>query len=179
VIILEIDGREVTVEEGTTVLEAANLLGIDIPTICYDKDLSPYGACRLCVVEIGEEPRTKMVSSCTYPAEKGLKVKTNSPRVENARKMILELYLALSPDFERIKDLAAKYGVYAHRFKQKYEDCILCGLCVRKSGEKKLGRIIAFRGRGDKRSVGAPYGVKSDECRPCGRCVQKELPSTS
>ena len=71
---LYLNGLEVSVEEGMTLLEAARFLGFPIPTLCHMDGLSPYGACRLCVVEIGEEPKTKLVSSCTYPAEEGLHV---------------------------------------------------------------------------------------------------------
>jgi len=96
---LKINGLNVSVEKGTTLLEAAKFLGFPIPTLCHMDGLSPYGACRLCVVEIGEDSNTKLVSSCTYPAEEGLKVRTASSRVLKARKMILELLLAcfLSP----------------------------------------------------------------------------------
>ena len=69
---LNINGLDVSVEPGTTLLEAAQFLGFPIPTLCYMEGLSPYGACRLCVVEIGEGSRVKLVSSCTYPAEEGL-----------------------------------------------------------------------------------------------------------
>uniref|UniRef100_UPI002C09640C 2Fe-2S iron-sulfur cluster-binding protein n=1 Tax=Dokdonella sp. TaxID=2291710 RepID=UPI002C09640C len=72
---LTINGLEVSVEDGMTVLEAAEFLGFPIPTLCHMDGLSPYGACRLCVVEIGEGPRAKLVSSCSYPAEEGLIVR--------------------------------------------------------------------------------------------------------
>ena len=88
---LKINGLSVSVEKGSTLLEAARFLGFPIPTLCHMDGLTPYGACRLCVVEIGEGPRAKLVSSCTYPAEEGLKVRTASERVLKARKMILEL----------------------------------------------------------------------------------------
>ena len=90
-ITLTINGLEVKVEKGTTILEAAKFLGFPIPTLCHMEGLSPYGACRLCVVEIGEEPHSRLVTSCTYPAEEGLKVRTASGRVVKARKMIIEL----------------------------------------------------------------------------------------
>lgn len=105
-ITLTINGLDVSVEEGTTVLEAARFVGFPIPTLCHMEGLSPYGACRLCVVEIGQEPRTKLVSSCTYPAEEGLKVRTASSRVLKARRMILELLLASCPQSKVIQDLA-------------------------------------------------------------------------
>ena len=72
-ITLKINGLDVSVEQGTTVLEAATFLGFPIPTLCHMDGLSPYGACRLCVVEIGDGPKAKLVSSCTYPAQEGLR----------------------------------------------------------------------------------------------------------
>jgi bidirectional [NiFe] hydrogenase diaphorase subunit len=171
VVTLHINGLDVTVEDGTTILEAAQFLGFPIPTLCYNEGLSPYGACRLCVVEIGEEPNSKLVSSCTYPAQEGLKVRTASSRVMRARKMILELLLASSPQSKTIQDLAAKYEVRQQRFRQEYEDCILCGLCVRMCEEQMMAKAIGFRGRGENRSIGTPFDIKSEECRLCGGCM--------
>src|SRR5512136_2449479 len=94
---LKLNGLIISVEEGTTILEAAQFLGFPIPTLCSMEGLSPYGACRLCVVEIGEGPGARLVTSCTYPVEEGLKVRTTSNRVMRARKMILELLLASCP----------------------------------------------------------------------------------
>ena len=168
---MTINGLNVSVEEGTTLLEAARFVGFPIPTLCHMDGLSPYGACRLCVVEIGEEPKTKLVSSCTYPAEKGLKVRTASSRVVMARKMILELLLASCPQSKRIQDLAAAHGVRQQRFRQEYEDCILCGLCVRMCEEQMMAKAIGFRGRGENRSLGTPFDLKSDVCRLCGACM--------
>lgn len=168
---ITIDELNVSVEEGTTLLEAATLLGISIPTLCYIDGLSSYGACRLCVVQIGEESKAKLVSSCTYPAMEGLKVKTNSSRVIRARRMILELLLASCPQSMVIQDLALEYNVNQQRFKQEYEDCILCGLCVRICEEQMMAKAIGFRGRGKERSIGTPFDIKSDVCRFCGGCM--------
>ncbi len=168
---LTINGLDVSVEDGSTVLEAARFLGFPIPTLCHVDGLSSYGACRLCVVEIGEGPRAKLVSSCTYPAEEGLKVRTASARVIRARKMILELLLASCPQSKTIQDLAAAHDVRQQRFKQEYEDCILCGLCVRMCEEQMMAKAIGFRGRGEKRSIGTPFDIKSDVCRLCGACM--------
>jgi len=168
---LKINGLNVSVEKGTTLLEAAKFLGFPIPTLCYMEGLSPYGACRLCVVEIGEGPSAKLVSSCTYPAEEGLKVRTASSRVLRAREMILELLLASCPQSKVIQDLAAAHGIHQQRFKQEYEDCILCGLCVRMCEEQMMAKAIGFRGRGENRSVGTPFDIKSDVCRLCGGCI--------
>jgi len=168
---LTINGLDVTVEKGTTVLEAARFLGFPIPTLCHMEGLSPYGACRLCVVEIGKEPRTRLVSSCTYPVENGLIVRTASERVMRARRMILELLLATCPQSKVIQDLAAKHDIRQQRFRQEYDDCILCGLCVRMCKEQMMAKAIGFRGRGENRSIGTPFDMTSDECRQCGGCI--------
>jgi bidirectional [NiFe] hydrogenase diaphorase subunit len=168
---ITINGLPVSVEEGATILEATRILGFPIPTLCHMDGLSPYGACRLCVVEIGEGPKATLVSSCTYPAQEGLRVKTASERVIRARKMILELLLASCPQSKTIQDLAASHGVRQQRFRQEYEDCILCGLCVRMCKEQMMSKAIGFRGRGQNRSIGTPFDVQSDVCRYCGGCM--------
>ncbi|NIQ74019.1 MAG: 4Fe-4S dicluster domain-containing protein [Phycisphaerae bacterium] len=168
---MKINGIDVGVEEGSTVLEAAQFLGFPIPTLCHMEGLTPYGACRLCVVEIGNPPRSKLVSSCTYPAEDGLVVRTASERVMRARKMIIELLLASCPQSKVIQDLASKFNVRQQRFKQEYEDCILCGLCVRMCEEQMMAKAIGFRGRGENRSIGTPFDIKSEVCRQCGGCI--------
>jgi len=168
---LTINSLNVSVDKGTTVLEAAGFMGFPIPTLCYMEGLSPYGACRLCLVEIGEEPNSKLVTSCTYPAEEGLKVRTASSRVIRARRMILELLLASCPQSKIIQDLASAHGVNRQRFRQEYEDCILCGLCIRMCEEQMTAKAIGFRGRGENRSIGTPFDLKSDVCRLCGGCM--------
>ncbi len=170
-ITLHINGLKVQVEEGTTVLEAARFLGFPIPTLCHMEGLSPYGACRLCVVEIGQEPNSRLVSSCTFPVEEGLHVRTASRRVMRARKMILELLLASCPQSKVIQDLASEFHITQQRFRQEYEDCIMCGLCVRMCKEQMMSGAIGFRGRGQKRSIGTPFDITSDVCRQCGGCI--------
>jgi len=171
VIKLKINGLNVTVEKGTTLLEAARFLGFPIPTLCWMEGLSPYGACRLCVVEIGEGQRARLVTSCTFPAEEGLSVRTASARVMRARRMILELMLASCPQSKVIQDLAARHEIRTQRFKQEDEDCILCGLCVRMCEEQMTGKAIGFRGRGENRSIGTPFDRATEECRLCGGCI--------
>lgn len=170
-ITLNINGLDVRVEKGSTILEAATFLGFPIPTLCHMEGLSPYGACRLCVVEIGDEPHSRLVTSCTYPVEEGLKVRTASERVLRARKMIVELLLGSCPQSKVIQDLASKLNVRQQRFRQEYEDCILCGLCVRMCQEQMMAKAIGFRGRGERRSIGTPFDIKSDVCRLCGGCI--------
>ena len=170
-ITIKMNGLPVTVEEGTTILEAAEFLGFPIPTLCHMDGLTPYGACRLCVVEIGEGLKSKLVSSCTYLVEEGMKIRTASDRVIRARKMVLELLLASCPQSKVIQDLASAHEVRQQRFRQEYEDCILCGLCVRMCKEQMVASAIGFRGRGEHRSLGTPFDIKSEKCRLCGGCI--------
>jgi len=168
---LVVNGVDVPVEEGTTLLEAAQFLGFPIPTLCHMEGLSPYGACRLCVVEIGEGSRARLVTSCTYPAQEGLRVRTASARVVRARKMIVELLLATCPQSKTIQDIASALDVRQQRFRQEHEDCILCGRCVRVCSEQMMAGAIGFRGRGHDRSIGTPFDVSSEVCRLCGGCM--------
>lgn len=168
---LTVNGLQASVEEGTTLLEAAQFLNFPIPTLCHMEGLSPYGACRLCVVEIGEGPRARLVSACTYRAEPGLVVRTASARVVRARKMVLELLLASCPQSKVIQDLAAAHEIRQQRFRQEHEDCILCGLCVRMCREQMMAGAIGFAGRGVHRHITAPFGLKSEVCRLCGGCI--------
>lgn len=166
-----LNGLRVQVEKGTTILEAAKFYGFPIPTLCYMEGLTPYGACRLCIVEIGEDSDSQLVSSCTYMVQEGLKVRTASSRVLKARKMIIELLLASCPQSKVIQDLASAYHIKQQRFRQEYEDCIMCGLCVRMCKEQMMAKAIGFRGRGEKRSIGTPFDKKSEVCKQCGGCI--------
>ncbi|MDO9574300.1 MAG: 2Fe-2S iron-sulfur cluster-binding protein [Candidatus Contubernalis sp.] len=166
-----LNGLEVSVEKGTTLLEASKFYGIEIPTLCHDEGLSAYGACRLCLVEIGPPGRSRLVSSCTYQAREGLIVRTHSKRVIKARKLLIEMYVATCPSSKVIQCLASKYHVTKVRFKQRHEDCILCGLCVRMCDEQMQAKAISFVNRGGRRLVATPFEKKSDDCRLCGACM--------
>jgi len=174
---LEIDGREVKVEQDTTILEAAKNVGIDIPTLCYHPALAPFGACRICSVEITSRGRSRIVTSCNYPVEEGLVVSTKSPNVIEIRKMLLELLLARAPKAEIIQDLAKEYGVEKTRFKIKDPEnlCILCGLCARICEERMGVSVINFVNRGVERKVQTPFQRTSDAdldlCLACGACA--------
>jgi coenzyme F420 hydrogenase subunit beta len=168
---LTINGVDVQVHDGTTVLEAAQFLGFPIPTLCHMEGLTPYGACRLCLVEIGEGPAARLVTSCTFPVQEGLKVRTASRRVLRARRMVIELLLASCPQSKTIQDIASAHNVRRQRFRQEHEDCILCGRCVRMCEEQMAAKAIGFRGRGQTRSIGTPFDAKSEVCRLCGGCM--------
>jgi len=170
---LIIDGIEIEPDPSKTVLEKARELGIHIPTLCYHPSLPPYGACRLCTVEIIWKGRSRLRTACTYPAWEG-EVRTNSEPVKRARKLILELMLAEAPASPEIQKLAKEYGVEGTRFKireeKKDNQCIQCGLCVRTCQDiMKIG-AIGFKGRGAKREITTPLEELSDVCSSCGAC---------
>ncbi len=169
-ITLTIDGQKVQVEEGTSLLEAAEDIGIKIPTLCYHKALSPYGACRLCLVEITQDSRKMIQASCLYKAEEGMMVETHSERVIRDRKIMIELLLARCPDSKEIQELADELGVKETRIKKKDNDCTLCGLCVRMCEERMGIGAISFVNRGSKREVVPPYEALSEVCQTCGAC---------
>lgn len=168
-----IDDQIVEAQPGWTVLETARHYGIHIPTLCYHEAVSPSGACRLCVVELRDGDWSKVVISCMYPVADGLNVLTDSPKVQNVRRWILEMLLAQCPAAESIKQLAAKYGVTGTRFKihDPNEDCILCGLCVRVCEEVVGAKAISTVGRGAHKQIAAPYMQPTDDCVACGSCL--------
>ncbi len=168
---LKLNGLPVQAEEGWTVLETAKFYGLEIPTLCHHEGLSEFGGCRLGLVEVGEEPRSKLVSSCTYPAEPGLIVRTDTKRVIEARRMMIELMLSIAPYSKQVQDLASKFGVKRMRFTPRNEECILCGLCLRMCNEQMDGKAIGFQKRGYKKKISTPFDAKSEECRACGGCM--------
>ena len=168
---ITIDGIDFDAPKGWTILEVARFLGLEIPTVCYDEGLSSWGGCRLCIVEIGTGNRTKIVTSCTYPAEEGLVVRTATERVVEARKMILELLISQCPTSKVLQDLASKMGLQKVRFKPKWEDCFYCGLCVRICEEQMMASAIDFVNRGNKIKITTPFDEISEDCRKCGACM--------
>ena len=174
-IVLEIDGIEVKAKEGMTILEAAKDVGIDIPTLCYHPALEPFGACRLCLVEIFQRGRSRIVTSCNYPVEEGLVINTKSDRVIRDRKMNIEFMLACAPQAKVVQDLALEYGLEKTRFKVEDTNCILCGLCARICEERMGVSAINFVGRGVDREVKTPFqetlDINLDMCIACGACA--------
>jgi bidirectional [NiFe] hydrogenase diaphorase subunit len=170
-ITFRMNGLEVSAEEGWTILETAKFYGLEIPTLCYYEGLSPYGGCRLCVVEIGEGPKAKLVSSCTYPVEQGMVVRTDSKRVIAARKMMIELMISVAPGSKVLQDLASQFGLTQVRFELRHEECILCGRCVRICAEQIDARAIGFQQRGYKKKISTPFDMRSETCRLCGACM--------
>jgi len=173
-ITIDIDGRELKAKKGQTVLEVARESGIYIPTLCYHESLAPYGACRLCVVEVFHGSRSRLVASCLYPVEEGLKVVTASPRVKDNRRVIMELLLARCSENEVVRKLASEMGVEQPPFKTEYlenEDCILCGLCARACEQIVERSAISLVNRGVKRELATPFREPSAACIGCGSCA--------
>ncbi len=170
---LTIDSEKILAEDGATVLETAGKLGIKIPTLCYHKALAPYGACRLCVVEVVRRGRSRLVTACTMPVEKDIEVKTNPPRVQKARQLIMELLLARCPTSKELRDLAHELGVERSRFKvvNPDEKCILCGLCYRVCADLMKTAAIGVAYRGGRRLVTTPFAEPSETCMVCGACA--------
>jgi bidirectional [NiFe] hydrogenase diaphorase subunit len=166
-----LNGAEVQVGPHWSLLEAIQFYGINIPTLCHDEGLTPYGVCRLCVVEIGSGDKTKLVASCVHPVWEGLEVRTHSNRVIKTRKIILELLIARCPSSKKLQDMAALLELKEVRFEPLNDDCILCGLCVRMCEEQMMAKAIGFAGRGPDRYITTPFDMNSEECRKCGACM--------
>jgi len=174
---LTVDDKQIIVSAGQTILEAVQRVnGIgNIPALCNHPAVKPYGACRICTVEVSEDggDKFKFVASCLYPVKEGLIVKTNTEKIRKLRKGIIELMLARSPNVKRIQELAEEYGVEEPRFVLGDQDCILCGLCVRACQEIMGKSAISLVNRGIYREVAAPFYAYelTEECIGCGDCA--------
>jgi len=166
-----IDGQPVEGKEDAHILEVALDSGIEIPHLCYNENVRPYGACRLCLVEVKRHGRSRMTTSCTYPVLEGTEVFTHTEKVMRARRMIIELILAMCPGDQFIQEMAEKMGVGEIRFKKEEKDCILCGLCARVCEEVVGANAIQFAFRGDRRDVIPPFQGEAMSCIGCGACV--------
>ncbi len=190
---LIIDNKKVSVDDGTTILRAAQMNGIKIPNMCYDKRLRPYGGCRLCVVEADGSPR--LLASCSTPVAPGMIIKTDTPKLRKVRQTVLELLLIHHPlDCPvcdkagecDLQDIAYEYGKPEGRFKRHRKGappdvrgplveltanrCILCGKCVRICSEFQGRGALGLIGRGFPTVVQPAFG-EILECDYCGQCI--------
>jgi bidirectional [NiFe] hydrogenase diaphorase subunit len=171
---LTIDGKDISVASGLTILEAAGNNGIEIPTLCKHEGLSPLAHCRLCVVEVTQNGRKKVVTSCNYKVGQGMVVETKTDNIIAMRKTIVELLLGRSPSVPVINELAEQMGVdaTAKRFLPGNDKCILCGLCVHVCNEYIGACAISFSGHGAEKLVSAPLSSSAGDCIGCGACVE-------
>jgi NADH dehydrogenase/NADH:ubiquinone oxidoreductase subunit G len=188
---LTIDGRPVDVQEGTTLLKAAESIGVSIPTICYHRATTSNGLCRLCVVEV--EGQRLLQPACIVKAAPGMKVSTTSDRVQRARRTILEM-LASTMDLSEAPEILAmmkQYSAGAGRFPQArrreqpilddnpmyirdYSKCLLCWRCVQVcADDAQYTFAINFNGRGFETQIGTFFGkpIPETTCVLCGQCV--------
>lgn len=193
---LSIDGREVTVPQNFTILQAAERAGVKIPTLCHLQELTPCSACRICLVEV--EGARSLVPACSYPVSPSIKVKTQSDRILKARRLVMELILSDHPldcmtcektGDCRLQDLAYQMGLTGSRLKgeqhhypvdlsnpfivRDYNKCVLCERCTRICDEVQGSRAIEYAHRGFNTKVAVPYhrGLKESDCVLCGQCV--------
>ncbi len=174
---INIDGKQVEVLKDTYLLKAMNELGIDTPTLCYHKDLTPGGTCRLCTVEVETRGKKKLVTACNFPVRDEIIVSTTSGKVKKHRKNLAEMYLGRWPEVPVIQEVAAKCGAAdKERFKSELTDtnpeaCILCGHCVKACDEFIQERILDFAGRGIKRYLDMPFNEVDPHCIGCTSCA--------
>ena len=170
-ICLTIDGREIETEPDRTILEAAREHGFYIPTLCYHEALEPFGACRLCMVEVDAGRGWRLAAACAYPCTDGLAVRTDSDAVLQSRRVTVELLMASAAHIPLIRQLADELGISTPRFTMEANDCILCGLCVRACKEIVGVAAISVINRGVEKRVSPPFHIASNDCIECGTCV--------
>ena len=185
---ISIDGKNLEFEGRLTILEAAKKLQIKVPTLCHNEHLSPYGGCRICLVEAATRAapkRSRLVPACTAPAEDGMLITTDSQRVQDSRRFIIELLLSRCPESQVIRDMAAQLGVepdgrnldvvgqylLQRAPSQKATNCILCGLCVRVCQQIPERYALSLKERGIHRKVTPPFERVAESCIGCGSCA--------
>lgn len=167
-----INGRKVRVKEGSTILENTQELNLDVPTLCFHKNLSSFGACRLCVVEAKINGKWRLAPSCTTPVEDGMEIRTNSERAQEARRLTAELLYYKYPATEAVREVARKLGVQSPEERGEGHDCILCGLCVRACREIVGASALTFQDRGHGRDIDeSKIEFDPNSCIGCGSCA--------
>jgi len=168
----KIEGRTYEGVREESLLGALRRYGYEVPSLCYHEAVTPYGACRLCLVEVKKGKRRKLTTSCNYPVLEGIEVFLDTERVVRHRKMAFQLLLAMAPEAERVRELAAEYGVHDTPFEKKEgNDCINCGLCARVCKEIVGADAIGFAGRGLSKRMVSPYDEANEACIGCAACV--------
>ncbi|CAH2032219.1 molybdopterin-dependent oxidoreductase [Trichlorobacter ammonificans] len=191
---LTIDDKQVSVEKDATIYDAAKAAGVTIPILCHDKKLKPFGACRMCLVEV-EQMKGRLIPACTTPVTEGMIVRCTTPAVEKARKLVLELLMLNHPldcpvcdkggDCE-LQNLAYDHKVNVNRLSDEkfhheidYNNplierdqnrCVLCGKCVRICDEIVSRGALTFMNRGIETKIGTEFDGPLN-CEFCGSCI--------
>ena len=170
-ITLTIDGAKIRAPRGTLVLDIALEYGICIPHLCHSRDLTPIGVCRLCIVEVIKNGKSKVTTSCTLEVEEGMVILAHSEKIIKTRKNIAEMLLAEAPNSRAIQDIALLCGVKEVRYPFRNESCVLCGRCVRVCSEIWQSGSLGFVGRGKERHVALPFDKRPEFCKRCDACI--------
>jgi len=191
---LTIDDKQVSVEKDATIYDAAKAAGINIPILCHDKKLKPFGACRMCLVEV-EQMKGRLIPACTTPVTEGMIVRSSTPPVDKARKLVLELLMLNHPldcpvcdkggDCE-LQNLAYDHKVNSNRLadekfhheidynnpliERDQNRCVLCGKCVRICDEIVARGALTFISRGIETKIGTEFDGPLS-CEFCGSCI--------
>jgi bidirectional [NiFe] hydrogenase diaphorase subunit len=168
---ITINDQKFEVSKDLSVLEAAREQGIHIPTLCYHEALESVGACRLCIVEVENNGRSRTAAACVTPVSADMIVRTNTYKIQKMRRVLVELLLARCPDLKILHQLAKEVGLTRVRFLKEEEDCFLCGLCVRACKEIVGVNAISFGNRGVNNKVEPPFLTASNVCISCGTCT--------
>ncbi len=174
---LIIDGNKVEAQEGENLIDVARRNGAMVPSLCHHPFIKPYGACRLCLVEVTKGGRKKITTSCNYEVLDGIEVKTDTEEILRHRRMVFQLLLGIVPDAEALRAVARANGVTKDVFQAvappaDRKNCIVCGLCARVCEEVAGACAITLCGRGDKKGLQVPYGERvAESCIGCGACA--------
>lgn len=168
-----IDGQQVPAEYGQTILEIARQAGIHIPTLCYHPAFAGQGRCRMCMVEVEQKGRKRIVASCTYPVQSDdIKVTTSTPAIEKLRRTIVMFLYKKAPASELMQGLYHDYGCTENNLPENPgERCILCNLCVQTCEDMGYSAISLVM-RGTDKRVATPYDEAAAICVGCGACAE-------
>ncbi|MFC1703216.1 2Fe-2S iron-sulfur cluster-binding protein [Candidatus Omnitrophota bacterium] len=168
---LTINGAKVRAPKNTYVLDVALDYGICIPHLCHLRGVTSFGACRLCIVEVVKNGRSKVTTSCTLEAKEGMVVLAHTEKILKARKNIAEMLVAEAPNSRAVQDIAARCGVTDVRYPFRNKNCVLCGRCVRVCSEVWRSKSLGFVGRGNERHVALPFNKRPEFCKKCNACI--------
>jgi len=167
---IRINGIEIEVESGETILEAARRNGIEIPTLCYSEAFGGQGVGRMCMVEVRDSARKRLVASCTYPITGEIEVKTETPELQEIRRNLAALLYRRAPNSKLMEKLYEEYNSPKVEPVDPEESCIMCRLCV-KACEKVGANAISTVMRGTEKRVATPFDEESPECIGCAACA--------